>query len=297
MFTLTRCHLILHMCRNVFLQCFLREQSEAAEPVVPQTVTLVFFCKHLLFSICLGASWSLMTFQRWHRVASWEHQPVLLVLLDAASLVLRTYTESVLSSKLWLDPYLLLTGLWKLSLIRGWFSSWSSGMKTESKKALSSLSFICYTVAKSSLQQRFLFVQPLNTKAADEASTFFASLNSSWALAFLTTSLNAQEMFLGYSFVTCPFSILCKAFSHWSSLFSLLFSEASLLIFLNVFLSIVVDCYCACNMLSLTHQLSWATLPFRSFSQGIPWTCSLNTVKCALLKSQSIICYLLSSLS
>lgn len=173
-------------------------------------------------------------------------------------------------------------------------------VKTEAKVALSTSVLSVSTVAKSpAFQQRSLifFVQPFNTKAADEAPlTFLASLNSSWALAFLKTSLNAQAMFPDYFIVTCPFfTIPCKAFLHWSSVIRSLFSQAGLLIFLHIFLTIVVACSCACNMLSLIKcQLSWAPLPFRTFSRGIPCTSSVNKLKSALLNSQSILCYLLS---
>lgn len=105
-------------------------------------------------------------------------------------------------------------------------------------------------------------------------------------------------LFLDYLFVTCSFFIIpCKAFLHWSSVISSLFSQAGLLIFLHVFLNIVMDCSCACNMLSLIKcQLSWAPLPFRILSHGIPCTSSLNKLKSALVKSWSILLAFLSPL-
>lgn len=100
------------------------------------------------------------------------------------------------------------------------------------------LKFICVCCKAPAFQRRSLifFVQPFNTKAAGVATLrFLASLNSGWALAFLTMSLNAQATFLYYFFVTCPFfTIPWKAFLHRSSVLGSLFCQADLLIFLHV---------------------------------------------------------------
>ena len=177
-------------------------------------------------------------------------------------------------------------------------------VKTWDKEGIDYLSFIyvhCCKICFSEGPLLSLFSLLIQKQQVKLLSMFLTSLNSSWALTFLTTLFfpkGCWAMFLDYFFVIGPFfPILCKAFLHWSSVISSRFSQAGLLIFLHIFLSIVMHSSCACNVLSLiTCQLSWAPLPFRTFLHGIPCTSSLNKLKSSLLKSQSILCYLLSLL-
>lgn len=102
-------------------------------------------------------------------------------------------------------------------------------------------------------------------------------------------------VWVSFSFAAVPVSTPGTLPFCTGALRSSQFSQASLLVRLLVFLSIMMNCFCARKILSLkTCYRSWLPLPLRAASHGIPPNSFLNKTKSAQLKSK--VCTLLLSI-